>query len=72
MAQNSVECEAVALHFRGVTNGINREVDSMANMGLQQQHDIDVSEKVFANAPNILMLCLTAIGLIKIYTRFER
>ena len=44
----------------------------MANLGLQQQHDIDVSEKVFANAPNMLMLCLTAIGLIKIYTRFEK
>ena len=44
----------------------------MANLGLQQQHDIEVSEKVFANAPNMLMLCLTAIGLIKIYTRFEK
>jgi hypothetical protein len=44
----------------------------MANAGLQQQHDLDVSEKVFANAPNMLMLCLTAIGLIKIYTRFEK
>lgn len=44
----------------------------MANLGLPQQHDIDVSEKVFANAPNMLMRCLTAIGLIKICTRCEK
>lgn len=36
-----------------------------------QEHEVDISEKIFANAPNMLMLCLTAIGLIKIYTRFE-
>ena len=34
--------------------------------------EIDVSEKVFANGPNMLVLCLTVIGLIKIYTRFEK
>jgi hypothetical protein len=31
-----------------------------------------LAEKVFANSPNMLVLCLTVIGLVKIYTRFER
>jgi hypothetical protein len=39
---------------------------------LQEIAEIDVSEKVFANGPNMLVLCLTVIGLIKIYTRFEK
>jgi hypothetical protein len=34
--------------------------------------EVDLSEKVFTNSPNMLVLCLTVIGLIKIYTRFER
>jgi hypothetical protein len=33
---------------------------------------VDVAEKVFGNAPNMLVLCLTVIGLIKIYTRFDK
>jgi uncharacterized membrane protein len=37
-----------------------------------QEHEVDIFEKIFANAPNMLMLCLTAIGLVKIYTRFEK
>ncbi|MFZ3217780.1 MAG: hypothetical protein WA192_17100 [Candidatus Acidiferrales bacterium] len=41
-----------------------------------QSHDplteMDVAEKVFGNSPNMLVLCLTVIGLIKIYTRFEK
>src|SRR5260370_26260789 len=44
----------------------------MPNTSVQEQHEVDISEKIFANAPNMLMLCLTAIGLIKIYTRFEK
>jgi drug/metabolite transporter (DMT)-like permease len=44
----------------------------MSNARAEQQHEVDISEKIFANAPNMLMLCLTAIGLIKIYTRFEK
>jgi hypothetical protein len=34
--------------------------------------EVDLSEKVFTNSPNMLVLCLTVIGLIKIYTRFEK
>jgi hypothetical protein len=34
--------------------------------------EFDLSEKVFTNSPNMLVLCLTVIGLIKIYTRFEK
>src|SRR5580700_12054194 len=39
---------------------------------LEQRAEIDVSEKIFINGPNMLVLCLTVIGLIKIYTRFEK
>jgi hypothetical protein len=39
---------------------------------LEQRAEIDVSEKIFTNGPNMLVLCLTVIGLIKIYTRFEK
>lgn len=38
----------------------------------EQRAEIDISEKIFANGPNMLVLCLTVIGLIKIYTRFEK
>jgi cation transport ATPase len=38
---------------------------------LEQRAEIDISEKIFANGPNMLVLCLTVIGLIKIYTRFQ-
>jgi hypothetical protein len=37
-----------------------------------QTAETDLSEKVFTNSPNMLVLCLTVIGLIKIYTRFEK
>jgi hypothetical protein len=39
---------------------------------LEERAEIDISEKIFANGPNMLVLCLTVIGLIKIYTRFEK
>jgi hypothetical protein len=45
---------------------------SIESDNLEQRAEIDVSEKVFANGPNMLVLCLTVIGLIKIYTRFEK
>jgi hypothetical protein len=45
---------------------------SAAPDNLEQRAEIDVSEKVFTNGPNMLVLCLTVIGLIKIYTRFEK
>lgn len=32
----------------------------------------NLAEKVFVNSPNMLVLCLTVVGLIKIYTRFEK
>ncbi len=45
----------------------------MANQNLEESRaEVDLSEKVFTNSPNMLVLCLTVIGLIKIYTRFER
>ena len=45
----------------------------MANQNLQESRaEVDLSEKVFTNSPNMLVLCLTVIGLIKIYTRFEK
>jgi hypothetical protein len=52
------------------SNGPERRSSDSAN--LEQRAEIDVSEKVFANGPNMLVLCLTVIGLIKIYTRFEK
>lgn len=45
---------------------------SVAPDTLEQRAEIDVSEKIFTNGPNMLVLCLTVIGLIKIYTRFEK
>jgi len=39
---------------------------------LEERAEVDLSEKVFTNSPNMLVLCLTVIGLIKIYTRFEK
>src|SRR5271156_6278104 len=44
----------------------------MADARLEQIAEVDVAEKVFGNAPNMLVLCLTVIGLIKIYTRFDK
>jgi hypothetical protein len=44
----------------------------MPNASLEQIVEVDVAEKVFGNAPNMLVLCLTVIGLIKIYTRFDK
>jgi hypothetical protein len=52
------------------SNGPERRSSDSAN--LEQRAEIDVSEKVFGNGPNMLVLCLTVIGLIKIYTRFEK
>lgn len=51
-------------------NGPERRSSDPAN--LEQRAEIDISEKIFANGPNMLVLCLTVIGLIKIYTRFEK
>ncbi len=44
----------------------------MPNASVEQIVEVDVAEKVFGNAPNMLVLCLTVIGLIKIYTRFDK
>jgi hypothetical protein len=44
----------------------------MADALLERVVEVDVAEKVFGNAPNMLVLCLTVIGLIKIYTRFDK
>ena len=52
------------------SNGPERRSSDTAN--LEQRAEIDISEKIFANGPNMLVLCLTVIGLIKIYTRFEK
>jgi hypothetical protein len=38
----------------------------------ESRAELNLSEKVFTNSPNMLVLCLTVIGLIKIYTRFEK
>jgi hypothetical protein len=46
---------------------------SVPNENQQEERaEVDLSEKVFTNSPNMLVLCLTVIGLIKIYTRFEK
>ena len=39
---------------------------------LELRAEVDLSEKVFTNLPNMPVLCFTVIGLIKIYTRFEK
>ena len=44
----------------------------MENQSLEQSVQVSIAEKVFTNSPNMLVLCLTVIGLIKIYTRFEK
>ena len=44
----------------------------MQNQSVEQSAQISIAEKVFTNSPNMLVLCLTVIGLIKIYTRFEQ
>jgi len=52
------------------TNGAERRSPDSTN--LEQRAEIDISEKIFTNGPNMLVLCLTVIGLIKIYTRFDK
>ncbi|HEY0703014.1 MAG TPA: hypothetical protein VGD60_09630 [Candidatus Acidoferrales bacterium] len=52
------------------SSGEDRRSPEISN--LEDRAEIDVSEKVFTNGPNMLVLCLTVIGLIKIYTRFEK
>jgi hypothetical protein len=44
----------------------------MQKDSLEQSVQVGIAEKVFTNSPNMLVLCLTVIGLIKIYTRFEQ
>jgi len=45
----------------------------VANENLAEARaDTSLADKVFSNSPNMLVLCLTVIGLVKIYTRFER
>jgi hypothetical protein len=44
----------------------------MPDQNLERKAEVDIAEKIFSNAPNMLVLCLTVIGLIKIYTRFEK
>jgi hypothetical protein len=44
----------------------------MQNQSVEQSVQVSIAEKVFTNSPNMLVLCLTVIGLIKIYTRFEK
>jgi hypothetical protein len=51
-------------------DGVESRRPDSAN--LEQRAEIDISEKIFTNGPNMLVLCLTVIGLIKIYTRFEK
>ncbi len=38
----------------------------------QQLRDRDVAQHIFGNSPTLLALCLTVIGLIKIYTSLQR
>jgi len=38
----------------------------------ESAEEVDLAEKVFTNSPNMLVLCLTVVGLVKIYTRFEK
>ena len=57
---------------QAISDGNEPERRSSDSANLEQRAEIDVSEKVFANGPNMLVLCLTVIGLIKIYTRFEK
>src|SRR5277367_4345269 len=50
----------------------NKGAAFMQNESLEQSVQVSIAEKVFTNSPNMLVLCLTVIGLIKIYTRFEK
>lgn len=44
----------------------------MATTDIDHKTETDIAASIFSNAPNMLVLCLTVIGLIKIYTRFEK
>jgi len=44
----------------------------MENQSLEQSVQVGIAEQIFTNASNMLVWCLTVIGLIKIYTRFEK
>lgn len=44
----------------------------MSDTEAVQKRDVDIAASIFTNAPNMLVLCLTVIGLIKIYIRFEK
>lgn len=57
-------------HVMNDKDGEERRSPGSGN--LEERAEIDISEKIFANGPNMLVLCLTVIGLIKIYTRFEK
>src|SRR5271156_1648007 len=50
----------------------NKGAAFMQNESLEQSVQVSIAEKVFTNGPNMLVLCLTVIGLTKIYTRFEK
>ena len=39
---------------------------------LKQQTDAEISGRIFSSAPNLLAVCLTAVGLIKIYAALQR
>lgn len=55
-----------------ISDGTGAERRAPDSGNLEQRAEIDISEKIFTNGPNMLVLCLTVIGLIKIYTRFEK
>ena len=40
--------------------------------GQQQSAERDIASHIFANSPTLLALCLTVIGLIKIYASLQR
>lgn len=44
----------------------------MATNEAGEQFDRDTAHHIFANSPTMLALCLTTIGLIKIYASLER
>ena len=39
---------------------------------LKQDTDTEISGRIFSNAPNLVAVCLTSIGLIKIYAAVQR
>jgi hypothetical protein len=55
-----------------VSDSNGRERRALDSGNLEERAEVDISEKIFANGPNMLVLCLTVIGLVKIYTRFEK